>query len=77
MNRRSFPSEAAYARFLTKRQVDYVVIDPKYKNFRTNEQALLDDIASSSTGCLDGVGVRSLDQKPTYRLYAITRDCTG
>ncbi len=77
MNRRSFPSEAAYTRFLTKRQVDYVVIDPKYKNFRTNEQALLDDIASSSTGCLDGVGVRSLDQEPTYRLYAITRDCTG
>jgi hypothetical protein len=77
MSRRSFPSEADYARFLTKRQVDYVVIDPKYKKFKTNEQSLLDGMASSKTPCVDGVEVRSVDETPGYELYAITRNCTS
>jgi hypothetical protein len=77
MSRRSFPNEADYAKFLTKRQVDYVVIDPKYKKFKTNEQAMLDDIASAKSPCVDGVEVRSVDETPGYELYAITRNCTS
>jgi hypothetical protein len=77
MYRRSFPSEAAYARFLTKRQVDFVVIDPHYKNFKTNEQHLLDTMAGSNSPCVDGVSVRPIDQTPGYRLYSVTRNCTS
>jgi hypothetical protein len=77
LNRRSFKDEVAYAGFLDKRQVDYVVIDPRYHRFRTNEQQLLDHMAKPGSPCVDGVSVRALDQTPGYRLYGIKRNCKG
>jgi hypothetical protein len=77
MYRRSFADQTTYARFLTRRQIDYVVVDPRYRRFKTNEQQLLDQLSRPGAACVDGVRVRSLDETPTYELYAVSRDCGG
>jgi hypothetical protein len=75
MYRRSFRDDAAYARFLTRRQIDYVIVDPRYRKFRTNEQQLLDDMAWGGSSCVDGVTVEPLDTNAAYQVYKVTRSC--
>jgi hypothetical protein len=77
MYRRSFPDEENYARFLTRRQIDFVVVEPRYGKFKTNEQQLLDDMAWGGSACVHGVSVRPVDTTDSYRLYSVTRDCAG
>ncbi|HEX2383910.1 MAG TPA: hypothetical protein VHI95_14800 [Acidimicrobiales bacterium] len=77
MYRRSFADEATYARFLTRRQIDYVVVDPRYEKFKTNEQELLDDMAWGGSSCVDGVSVRPVETTTAYQLYRVSRDCPG
>jgi hypothetical protein len=77
MYRRSFPNEATYARFLTRRQIDYVVVDPRYSKFKTNEQQLLDDMAWGGSRCVNGVAVQPLDTNAAYQVYRVTRSCPG
>lgn len=73
---RSFRDERDYARFLVQRRVDVVLIQSKYHEYKTNEQALLDAM-SGSGGCVDGVEVATRERTPQYTAYAITRGCTA
>jgi hypothetical protein len=77
MYRRSFRDEDAYVRFLNRRQIDYVVVDPRYQRFKTNEQRLLDDLAWGGSACVDGISVRPVDTNSAYQLYHVTRTCPG
>ena len=76
MYRRSFRDEAAYARFLTRRQVDYVVVEPRYEKFKTNERQLLDDMAWGGSPCVGGVSVKPVDTTTAYQLYRVNRSCS-
>jgi hypothetical protein len=75
--RRSFRDEATYARFLTARQVDYVVVDHRYRKFRTNEEQLLTAMSTppSDTVCVGGLRVARVDETSTFAVYRVTRDC--
>jgi hypothetical protein len=77
--RRSFRDQAAYARFLTKRKVEYVLVDHRYGKFHTNEQELLDAIATAagSAGCVGGLRVQRDHQSPTLTAYTVIRDCSA
>src|SRR4051794_35511086 len=77
MFRRSFRNQATYAKFLLNRQVDYVVIDNRYKRFRTNEGQLLASMsaAAGDAGCIAGVRVEQTDATPALHIYRITRGC--
>jgi hypothetical protein len=75
MYRRSFRDEATYVRFLTRRRIDYVVVDPHYRKFKTNEQQLLDDLAWGGSACVDGISVRPVDTTAAYQLYHVSRSC--
>jgi hypothetical protein len=77
--RRSFRDESAYATFLTKRKVEYVLVDHRYKKFHTNEQALLDALAASpgDAGCVGGLRVQRELQSATLTTYRITRGCSA
>ena len=77
--RRSFRDESAYATFLTKRKVEYVLVDHRYKKFHTNEQALLDAIAATpgDAGCVGGLRVQRELQTATLTTYRITRGCSA
>jgi hypothetical protein len=77
--RRSFRDQRAYARFLTKRQVEYVLVDHRYEQFHTNEQQLLDGMAAApaSAGCVGGLRVHREHRSPKLTTYRITRDCSG
>jgi hypothetical protein len=77
MYRRSFADEATYARFLTRRQIDYVVVDPRYAKFKTNEQELLDDMAWGGSRCVDGISVQPVETTTAYQVYGVSRDCPG
>lgn len=71
---RSFRDEGTYARFLSQRRVDVVLIQSKYHRYKTNEQALLDDM-SAHARCVGGVAVTTMARAPQYTAYAITRGC--
>ncbi|MEY2461434.1 MAG: hypothetical protein QOG30_3264 [Acidimicrobiaceae bacterium] len=77
--RRSFRDESAYATFLTKRKVEYVLVDHRYKKFHTNEQALLDAMAASpgDAGCVDGLRVQRELQSASLTTYRIIRGCSA
>jgi hypothetical protein len=79
LHRRSFRDEAAYAKFLNGRQVDYVVVDRRYRKFRTNEEQLLNKMATpvGIAACVGGLRVEQADQTPTFSVYRITRDCSA
>lgn len=75
LDRRSWPSAAAYAAFLRSRSVDHVIIFANYDaHYRTNEHALLDDLTRAPAGPPDArtCATRSL-HNPDYDVYAITR----
>ena len=75
MYRRSFPDEATYAHFLARRQVDFVVVDPRYRKFKTNEQQLLDDMAwGGSPMRRRASSVQPVDTTAAYRLYRVTQE---
>jgi len=74
LHRRSFPNLARYTAFLHSRQVDYVIVDDRYRHFRTNEQSLLDDLAATGS-CVDGIAVHHVEHTPTYDFYAVSRTC--
>jgi hypothetical protein len=76
--RRSFRDEAAYARFLTRRKVEYVLVDHRYRNFHTNEQQLLDEMAATppDAGCIGGLRVHRTGESPDLTSYSITRGCS-
>jgi hypothetical protein len=79
INRRSFRDEATYARFLTERKIQYVVVDYRYHRFKTNEQALLDAMAATpgTAGCVGGLRVERTNQSVTLTAYRIIRDCSA
>jgi hypothetical protein len=76
--RRSFRDQATYAKFLTKRKVEYVLVDYRYRKFHTNEQQLLDAMAATpgDAGCIGGLRVQRIGQTPTLTSYRIIRDCS-
>lgn len=63
---RSFPSLNVYERFLAKRKVDFVVIYRQYDLRRTNERALLEEMAAR--GCAS-----VLQRTVEFDMYAINR----
>jgi hypothetical protein len=77
--RKSFRDSTAYAKFLDDRKVEYVVVDHRYVKFHTNEQALLDMMATapSGKGCVGDLRVQRTSQSPTLSAYRIIRDCSG
>ena len=77
MHRKSFRNRSEYVAFLNRRQVDYVVVDHRYRQFHTNEEELLGELSSMSTahGCPDGVHVEKIDQQPTFAAFRISREC--
>jgi hypothetical protein len=79
MYRRSFRDQSAYAAFLTKRSVEYVLVDHRYHKFHTNEQSLLDAMASSPTAtqCVSGLRVQRVQESPTLTTYRVIRDCSA
>jgi hypothetical protein len=76
--RRSFRDQGTYARFLTKRKVEYVLVDHRYRKFHTNEQQLLDAMAATSTdaGCIGGLRVQRMGESPLLTSYRVIRDCS-
>ena len=69
IDRQSWPSAEAYARFLTARHVDYVIAFAEYQRYGTNELALLDRMAAApGPGCLARVG-----GGPGYQLFRFER----
>jgi hypothetical protein len=76
LHRHSFLDAPTYARFLTDRQVDFVVVDGRYHRFKTNEQQLLDQMAASGA-CTNGVAVRNLERAPALSVYSVTRGCSA
>ena len=78
MYRRSFPDEATYARFLTRRQIDYVVVDPRYRKFKTNEQQLLDDMAWGGSRVRERRrGATGRHERGLPACTRVTRSCPG
>jgi hypothetical protein len=64
INRRSWPDAAAYAAFLQRRDVDYVIVYNAYdRRYKTNEHELLDDLLGRGAGgvCAELVGTGSRD----------------
>ncbi len=74
LNWRSFPDVGTYTRFLTRRQVDYVLVQANYHRFRTNEQALLNTLAAEGR-CVGGVAVSVVERTPAYTAYRVQREC--
>jgi hypothetical protein len=76
--RGSFKSEQAYAKFLTDRKVDVVVVDRRYARFRTNEPRLLEQMAAATGAdrCVDGVQVRDSDESESLVFYRVIRGCS-
>jgi len=72
--RRSFSDQATYGEFLTKRHVDYVVVQSRYSKFKTNEQELLETMAGAG-GCIGGVSVRPIESNGNYQVFGISRGC--
>jgi hypothetical protein len=53
INRRSWPDAAAYAAFLKRRKVDYVIVYEAYdRRYETNEHQLLDALSRTGAGGL-------------------------
>jgi hypothetical protein len=79
LHRRSFRDEKAYAKFLNGRLVDYVVVDHRYRKFRTNEEQLLNQMSTlgGRAACVGGLRVEQVDQAPTFDFYRISRDCSA
>ena len=77
MHRRSFRDQTAYVAFLMRRQVDYVVVDRRYRKFHTNEEQLLTNLVSESagSGCPRGVRVAMVDQQPSFSVFRVSRSC--
>jgi hypothetical protein len=77
--RRSFRDQAAYARFLTRRKVEYVLVDYRYRKFHTNEPQLLEAMAArqAEAACVSGVTVQRTSESPTLTSYRITRGCSA
>ena len=77
--RRSFRDQTTYAKFLTKRKVEYVLVDHRYRKFHTNEQQLLDAMAAApgDAGCIGGLRVQRTGESPTLTSYRVIRDCSA
>jgi hypothetical protein len=76
MHRGKFKDEHDYAQFLTRRRVDYVFAQHRYKRFRSNELDLLGELSAPQVGCFDGIEVHTVEAAPTYDLYKVDRGCT-
>jgi hypothetical protein len=73
MARHSWPSEAAYARFLRKRGVDRVLVFASYdRRFSTNEHALLERLTKAPCSA-GGVKVTVHVVRPTFVEYDVDR----
>jgi hypothetical protein len=76
IGRRSFPDVATYSAFLRKRQVDTVIIFANYDaRWRTNEHAMLDQLAGSDACSSTQVGAERLEHLELFDVYRITRVC--
>ena len=76
IGRHSFPSAADYSTFLRKRQVDTVIIFDNYDvRWRTNEHALLEQLASDGTCSAGQVGVDLMERLQRFDVYRIQRMC--
>jgi hypothetical protein len=76
MHRGKFKDEHEYAAFLTRRRVDFVFAQHRYKRFKSNELDLLSELSAPQVGCFDGIQVHTVEAAPTYDLYAVERGCT-
>ena len=76
LHRGPFASEASYARFLLKRDVDTVVAFPSYDDHytRSNETDLLRRMADA--GCIDGVRITVRSDAGPWSVYDVDRGCT-
>ena len=68
--------EHDYAKFLTRRRVDFVFAQHRYTRFRSNELDLLAELSAPQVGCYDGIQVHTVEAAPTYDLYKVERGCT-
>jgi hypothetical protein len=76
IQRRSWPSAAAYSRFLDGRRVDEVMLWWGYdRPYRTNEHALLRQLAGGAT-CAPGQARAALvTSVRDYDLFEVSRTC--
>jgi hypothetical protein len=73
---RSFRDVGAYSRFLHERQVDFVAIYQEYASRRTNENALLDQLAADSRlACQNDLQITVAEQTVSYKLFKVERRC--
>ena len=76
IGRHSFPSTAVYSEFLRKRQVDTVIIFDNYDTrWRTNEHALLEQLATDGTCSAHQVGVDLVEHLQRFDVYRVQRTC--
>ena len=76
IGRRSFPDTATYSTFLRRRQVDTVIIFTNYdERWRTNEHALLAEMASANHCTATDVGVTAFEHLQRFDVYRIQRVC--
>jgi hypothetical protein len=76
IGRHSFAGSAAYSTFLRKRQVDTVIIFNNYDaRWRTNEHALLEELAADGRCSATAVGVDVIEHLERFDVYRIDRTC--
>jgi hypothetical protein len=74
---RSFRDMAAYSKFLHERRVDYVAIYHEYASRRTNEKALLEQLATDNPlACQNDLHVTVAEETGAYDLFKVDRRCT-
>jgi hypothetical protein len=76
INRRSFSTTDQYSAFLRKRRVDVVILFANYDaRWRTNEHAMLGELAAADHCTATQVGVTAVDHYARFDVYDIQRDC--
>jgi hypothetical protein len=76
IGRRSFSSTEQYSTFLRKRRVDTVILFANYDaRWRTNEHAMLGELAAAHMCTSTQVGVTAVEHYARFDVYAIQRDC--
>jgi hypothetical protein len=73
----SFADERAYSDFLVRRDVDYIVaFDDSDSRHRTNERAMIDQLAARGGRCVNGiVGIRLVQLHEGWADYSVDRSC--
>jgi hypothetical protein len=76
IERRSFATTEQYSEFLRKRRVDEVILFANYDaRWRTNEHAMLGELAAADHCTATQVGVTAVDHYARFDVYDIQRNC--